>query len=81
MHRCRWNECYRTVPDSLYMCHIHWFRVPRPLRIALWNGYRKDINSAEYLSAHKQIQEWVKEHHGKKSDGISADSPTSDFGG
>jgi len=59
MHACRWEGCDRPVPDSLYCCSYHWFRLPATMRTALWNGWRKGITSREYIDAHHQIQHWI----------------------
>lgn len=81
MHRCRWNGCGRAIPETLYMCHLHWFRVPQYLRVALWNGYRQGVLSPQYVATHHQIQDWVREHHGEESNGHRADSFVGDTGG
>jgi hypothetical protein len=64
MHLCHWEGCHRTVPDTLYCCAIHWFRIPRELRNELWRTYRLGTHTAEYIEAHHQIQLWIKGNHG-----------------
>lgn len=39
-HTCRWVGCNKQVPLNMWGCRTHWFRLPKPLRDAIWAGYR-----------------------------------------
>ena len=38
-HRCPANGCAAVVSDVHLMCSTDWYRVPRPLRIAVLRAY------------------------------------------
>ena len=53
-HTCHAAGCDKAVPPAMFMCRRHWFKVPKPLRDAIWATYRRgqevDKNpSAGYL--------------------------------
>lgn len=39
-HTCHALGCIAVIPPSLFMCRRHWYRVPRALRMAIWQAYR-----------------------------------------
>jgi hypothetical protein len=39
-HQCPAPECDKTIADdSMLMCSRDWYRVPKPLRTAVWRAY------------------------------------------
>ena len=38
-HHCHYPPCKKVVPRKLFMCRSHWFRLPPPLRSAVWREY------------------------------------------
>jgi hypothetical protein len=55
-HTCHATGCPTTVPPRMFMCRVHWYRLTRDHRAAIWATYRpgqevtKDP-SPEYLEA------------------------------
>jgi hypothetical protein len=68
-HECHWPDCGRQVPPAMWGCREHWFRLPKSLRDRVWDAYvpgqeeRLDP-SPEYLAVAREVQDWIKEHHG-----------------
>lgn len=63
-HTCHWSGCQRQVPPAMWGCKEHWFKLPKPLRDAIWNEYRpgqeKDgTPSARYVATAMLVQEWI----------------------
>ena len=63
-HTCHWTNCQREVPPSMWGCKEHWFKLPKPLRDAIWQEYRpgQEVSktpSARYLIVAKMVQEWI----------------------
>jgi hypothetical protein len=62
-HRCPAPDCDVQVPPGQYACRAHWYSLPRPLRDAIWDGYRTEPlgdahitameNAASYLASRK----------------------------
>lgn len=55
-HKCHAPGCDIEVPPARLMCLFHWRLVPRVLRDAVWQHYRRGQEvdkqpSAEYLAA------------------------------
>ena len=47
--------CKTPVPPKMFMCRSHWFRLPKPMRDAVWSVYRpgQEIDkdpSPEYIN-------------------------------
>ena len=38
-HWCRARGCSTQVPPKMLMCKRHWFKVPKPIRDAIWATY------------------------------------------
>lgn len=63
-HTCHWPGCEKQVPPAMWGCKPHWFRLPKPLRDAIWREYRpgqeKDKNPSErYIATALLVQEWI----------------------
>ena len=39
-HECPGDGCTEQVPSNRLMCRADWYRVPKPLRDAVWNTWR-----------------------------------------
>jgi len=39
-HTCHAHGCTATVPPSMFMCRIHWFKLKKTTRDAIWREYR-----------------------------------------
>jgi hypothetical protein len=40
-HECPADGCKRRVGTAMLMCRTDWFRVPKPLRNAVWAAWRE----------------------------------------
>lgn len=40
-HLCPARHCRARVPADKLMCPVHWAKVPRPMREAVWSTWRK----------------------------------------
>lgn len=40
MHQCPGPGCTADVPYEMLMCRSHWYRVPRPIRSAVWRTWQ-----------------------------------------
>ena len=63
-HTCHWPGCQKQVPPAMWGCTAHWYRLPKPLRDAIWATYRpgqeKSLDpSAEYMKAARAVQDWI----------------------
>ena len=63
-HDCHWPGCGKQVPPAMWGCRPHWFRLPRPIRDAIWRAYRIGQEedgrpSAAYVAAARAAQEWI----------------------
>ena len=38
-HICHWPGCNKQVPPAMWGCKAHWFKLPLPLRNAIWAAY------------------------------------------
>lgn len=65
-HRCHATGCTVAVPPKMFMCRSHWYRLPKPLRDAIWAEYvpgqetRKDPTRA-YLAAARECIRYLAE--------------------
>jgi hypothetical protein len=55
-HTCHAPGCTVEVPPKLFMCSVHWFMLPKPMRDRIWTTYRpgQEIDkkpSKEYVEA------------------------------
>lgn len=57
-HECPRNGCTRQVPEHMLMCRSDWYRVPRPLRDAVWATWRNGAGagSPEHRPDHRGDQ-------------------------
>lgn len=63
-HTCHAKGCDRRVPPRMFMCKAHWFRLPKPLRDAIWATYRPGQEndkqpSRAYLENAQCAIEWL----------------------
>lgn len=63
-HTCHWTNCGKQVPPAMWGCKEHWFKLPKPLRDAIWKEYRpgqeKDgTPSDRYLIVAELVKEWI----------------------
>jgi hypothetical protein len=63
-HTCHWTGCTREVPPAMWGCKEHWFKLPKPLRDAVWANYRpgQEITktpSLRYLATLKLVLDWI----------------------
>lgn len=38
-HTCHATGCKVPVPPKMFLCHRHWFRLPKPMRDEIWLVY------------------------------------------
>jgi hypothetical protein len=60
VHLCRWPDCRRPIPISMWGCKSHWFTLPQEIRDAIWAGYRLGKLSPEWIAADQRALEWIK---------------------
>jgi hypothetical protein len=63
-HTCHWTGCTKQVPPAMWGCKEHWFKLPKPLRDAIWKEYRtgQEVTmtpSARYLAVATIVQGWI----------------------
>ena len=51
MHQCPVRRCHEHVPGHLLMCPVHWAKVARPIRDAVWNTFRLAPGSRAHAAA------------------------------
>lgn len=39
-HQCPADGCDQCIPSNRLMCRADWYRVPKPIRDAVWNTWR-----------------------------------------
>lgn len=65
-HHCHWPSCKIEVPPKMWGCREHWFKLPKHLRVLIWETYRpgQEISktpSRAYIDAARAVQEWIAE--------------------
>ena len=68
-HGCHWPGCTEQVPPAKWGCTRHWYMLPQRLRAAIWDAFRPGQEvamtpSREYVRVAREVQQWIKEHHG-----------------
>lgn len=63
-HGCHWTGCTRQCPPAMWGCKEHWFKLPKPLRDAVWRAYvpGQEVTgtpSVKYLAVAQIVQEWI----------------------
>ena len=69
-HECHWPSCSRQVPPAMFMCKVHWFKLPKDIRDAIWAAYRPgqeiDMNFSDaYAVAAEKAQEWIRQQEAR----------------
>lgn len=41
MNRCPHPRCESRKPSHVYACRHHWEKLPRKIRLRIWEGYEK----------------------------------------
>jgi len=73
MHTCHATGCPLHVPERMFLCKTHWFRLPKPLRDRIWATYvdgqeeRKDPSRA-YCQAAIECVRYLAAYEGRTSD-------------
>jgi hypothetical protein len=44
-HECPGPECTQQVDSSMLMCSSCWYRVPKPIRTAVWRTWKRGAGS------------------------------------
>ncbi|MGH3220026.1 MAG: hypothetical protein ACRDPY_15200 [Streptosporangiaceae bacterium] len=44
-HQCPRNGCTRRVRHGMLMCRQDWYKVPGPLRGAVWNAWQNGLGA------------------------------------
>lgn len=63
-HRCSWPGCRRRVLLSRWGCHMHWYMLPRDIRLALSQAYRDGTADGThptdaYRQAYTVADRWI----------------------
>jgi hypothetical protein len=66
-HTCHWPRCDWQVPPAMFMCKVHWFKLPKYLRDKIWNAYIPGQEATmtpteEYLAVADEAQRWIADH-------------------
>lgn len=40
-HHCHATDCTTAVPPEMFMCRLHWYKVPYHQRQMIWKTYRE----------------------------------------
>lgn len=77
-HTCHWPGCTKEVPPAMWGCKPHWFKLPKPLRDAIWKTYvpGQEVTktpSRQYLAAAALVQGWIAGKVVMRPDGIGFD--------
>jgi len=67
-HRCHWVGCEKNVNERFWGCPKHWKMLPLVMRKMIWKHYKPGQDNTKkvsggYLSAARQIREWIMENH------------------
>ena len=65
-HLCHWPGCAKVVLPKLWGCAPHWYRLPKRLRLRIWQTYvpGQEITKTptrEYVAVAKEIRQWIKD--------------------
>ena len=60
MHECPIDGCDKKVHRTKLFCRSHWYMVPKPLRDAIWAGYRAGMDKS-YWEAVREARRLVNE--------------------
>jgi hypothetical protein len=60
-HKCPAPGCESDVPDDMLACRKDWYRIPKPLRTAIWRAWRQGegAGSAEHGNAIRAAIGWL----------------------
>lgn len=63
-HHCHWPGCQAQVPPAMWGCRPHWYKLPKPIRDAIWRAYQVGQEttmtpSESYIAAAKAAQDWI----------------------
>lgn len=62
-HECPAPGCTQQVPQNKLACPRDWYRIPKPLRNAVWHAYYGNgMGSSEHLAAIALAVRWLKEN-------------------
>ncbi len=66
-HECHWPGCDQKVPPAKWGCRKHWFMLPSPIRVRIWQAFvpGQEISkrpSETYVAAARAAQDWIAEH-------------------
>jgi len=72
-HHCHATNCRTVTQPELFMCKMHWYRLPSTMRALIWKTYRNgqcdDMNpSREYCIIAKRCVEFIAELEGIEPD-------------
>lgn len=59
LHDCNWPGCPVKVPQHIYCCKPHWFKIPSIFRHNISRHWSIG-DTSNWLEAHKATQEWIK---------------------
>jgi hypothetical protein len=57
-HTCPAPGCTRQVPRTQFACRTDWYRLPEPLRDAVWAGYRAGPLGDQHTAAMADAIDW-----------------------
>lgn len=71
-HTCHWPGCNKQVPPAMWGCKTHWFKLPLPLRNAIWAAYvpGQEIRgdpTPTYLAVADRVEKWIRENTQKQA--------------
>ena len=67
---CQAAGCKTIIPPSMFLCRVHWFSLPEPMRAEiiveeLARETKDNLPNAALVAAVARAREWIAEHAGK----------------
>lgn len=61
-HKCPAPECEKDVPADMLACRADWYRIPKPLRTAVWRAWERGAGagSDEHTLALEAAIGWLR---------------------
>lgn len=71
-HRCKAIGCTQLVPARVFMCYVHWRKVPAPLQRRVTGAWRAYLAAHERGDCGDDVVALVRELHAAQEAAIAA---------
>lgn len=61
LHACAAKGCVKEVPHGVLMCRMHWVMIPGVIQSKIYDAFRADQNSEEYVAAVREAIDAVRD--------------------